>query len=108
VSAGKALTSVVAVFGGTAAAHWILGGSRGGQLLEVVAVCAIAWAAFTLGVGRIRWQFFALVTAVFVALRAADLYWLRAPLLSGPLSWLVVPAVVAALLLVGRRYFFAG
>jgi hypothetical protein len=108
VSAGKALGSVLVVFAGTAAAHWLLGDSPGGRLLEVVAACAIAYLVFTLAFGRVKVAFLVLVTAVFVALRAADLYLLPVPLLSGRLSWAVVPVVVGALLVVGRRYFFAG
>lgn len=108
VSAGRALTGVLVVFAATAVLHRALGNSPGEQLLEVAAVCAIAYAAFSAVFGRIRWTFPAAVTVVFLALRAADLYWLSTPLLSGALSWLVVPAVVAALFLVGRRYFFAG
>ncbi|HOC17210.1 MAG TPA: hypothetical protein PKK95_03025 [Vicinamibacterales bacterium] len=108
MSAGRALAGVLVVFAATAVLHPLLGGSARGQLVEVVAVCAIAYASFSVTFGRIRWPFLALVTAVFLVLRAADLYWLPEPLLSGPLSWVVVPALVAALLLVGRRYFFTG
>ncbi len=108
MSAGRALIGVLVVFAATAVLHRFLGGSPVGQLLEVAAVCAIAYAVFSAVFGRIRWGFLAVVAAVFLALRAAELYWLPSPLLSGPLSWLIVPAVVAALLLAGRRYFFAG
>lgn len=108
MSAGKALTAVLVVFAATALLHRVLGDSPGEQLLEIAAVCVIAYAVFSATFGRIRWPFLAAATVVFLALRAADLYWLSTPLLSGPLSWLVVPAVVAALLLAGRRYFFAG
>lgn len=108
MSAGRALTGVLVVFAATAVLHRLLGNSPGEQLFEVVAACVVAYAVFSVVLGRIRWQFLALVTAVFVALRAVDLYWARTTLFTGPASWVVVPAVVVALFLAGRRYFFAG
>jgi hypothetical protein len=99
---------VLVVFAATAVLHRVLGDSPGEQLFEVAAVCVIAYAVFSTALGRIRWPFLAVVVAVFLALRAADLYWLSAPLLSGAWSWLIVPAVAAALLLACRRYLFAG
>lgn len=108
MSAGKALAGVLIVFAATAVVHRLLGNSPAAQLLEVAAACAIAYAVFSAAFGRVRWPFLVLVTAVFVALRAVDLYWAGTPVLTGPLSWVIVPVVVVALLLAGRRYFFAG
>lgn len=108
MSAGKALVGAIVVFAATAVVDRLVGAGPTAQLFEIVVVCGIAYAVFFVTMGRVRWPFLALATLVFVALRAADLYWLSTPLLSGPLSWVAVPAVVLLLLLVGRRYFFAG
>ncbi|HSK08709.1 MAG TPA: hypothetical protein VK911_03975 [Vicinamibacterales bacterium] len=103
MSAGRILISVGIVFLATAAVHALLGSTPGERLLEVVAASVIAYVVFSVGLGRIRVAFLLLVTGVFVVLSAADLYWARTPFLSGRLSWVVVPAVVAALLLASRR-----
>lgn len=108
MSAARMLTGVLLVFGATAVVHALLGDTPGEQLLETAAVCVIAYVVFSLVVGRIRVGFLVLAAAVFLALRAADLYWSPRPLLSGRLSWLVIPAVVAALFLAGQRMRGAG
>lgn len=108
MSAGRVLASVLVVFTVTAVLHRLLGSSPAGQLAEVAAVCVVAYAVFSVTFGRIRWPFLVLAIAVFLALRAADLYWLPVPLLTGPLSWAVAPLVAIVLLVAGRRYFFAG
>ncbi|RPJ84444.1 MAG: hypothetical protein EHM13_04265 [Acidobacteria bacterium] len=103
MSVARILAGVLLGFVATWFAHALLGGSPAHQLIEVAAVCLIAYGVFSLVVGRIPLGFLVLATSVFLALRAADLYLSPRPLLSGRLSWLVVPAVVAALFLAGER-----
>jgi hypothetical protein len=108
VSAWRILVGVLLVFVGTAIIRSLLADTPGQQLIEVVAVCLIAYAVFSWAIGRIRPAFLALAAGVFVALRAADLYLSPRPLLSGRLAWLVVPAAVAALFVAGERMRGAG